>query len=393
MSGTGFDAAIDRRAVPALKWHELVLGKGGEDLFPCGVADMDFRAPDCVLEAMRARLEHGIFGYETVQPGLMPALAGWLEARHGWTVAPESLLRAPNILNAMSMVLCAFTEPGQGVIVQPPVFFDFFDILAENGRRAVENPLILRDGRYEMDFDDLEAKAAGEDVTMLFLCSPHNPMGRVWRAGELRRLGEICARHGVLVVSDEMHGDLALPGAAGFVPFAALGAGFAAGSVTCLSPAKSFNIAACSSAFTVVADPDRRTRLQAENSRLTVNKNNAFANVAMTAAYDSGGPWLDAVLGYLGGNLGLMRTRLAEMGGARLIEPEAGFLAWLDFRDLGLAPEALTAFLRGEAGWAPTRGEAFGTGGAGFARVNFACRRGALDAALDRLGAALAARR
>jgi len=266
----------------------------------------------------------------------------------------------------------------------------FFDIAKESGRRIVENPLVLQDGRYGMDFDDLERKAADPRVTMMFLCNPHNPVGRVWEAAELEALGEICIRHNVLVVADEMHADIVLPGHR-YIPFAALGPGHAANSITCLSPAKAFNIASCCAAFTIVADEDRRDRLQAMNSRLTVNKNNAFANAAMEAAYRDGAPWLNALLDYLVGNLGLVRERLAGLEPADLIEPEGTFLLWMDFRRLELAPAALHEFLRDRAGWAVTRGAAFGPQGAGFARVNIACPRAVLARALDRLAAAVAA--
>ena len=223
---------------------------------------------------------------------------------------------------------------------------------------------------------------------MIFLCNPHNPVGRVWQEEELRRLGDICARHDVLVVSDEIHGDVVFPGNS-YVPFAALGADYAANCITCVSPAKSFNIAACCSAFTVIADAARRAAFQAENSRLTVNKNNAFANVAMEAAYRDGASWLNAVLAYLAKNVDSVRTRLAVSAAVDMIEPEGTFLLWLDFRKLGLRPDELTRFLRRDAGWAVTRGEAFGAEGAGFARLNIACTRAQLDAALDRLMSAV----
>ena len=381
---TPFDEAVDRRRVPALKFHPMVLGPDGGDLFAAGVADMDFKAPPAVLAALQRRLDHGVFGYEAVPDGLLPALTGWLEARHGWRVDESHILRAPNVLNALAMALCLFTEEGDGVIVQPPVFFDFFDILRENKRRQVSNPLRLQDGRYEMDFDDLEEKAADPRAKMIFLCNPHNPVGRFWTADELRRLGDICARHGILVVADEMHGDLAFDGHS-YTPFASLRPDHAANCITCLSPAKTFNIAACCSAFTVIADDARRQAFQAENSRLTVNKNNAFANVAMESAFTDGGPWLDAVLAYLQDNAALVRRRLEKLPAVDLIEPEGTFLLWLDFRKLGLAPDALTAFLREKAKWAVTRGQAFGAEGAGFARLNIACPRAKLAVALDRL--------
>ena len=386
----GFDAPVDRREVPALKVHPMMLGADGEGLFPAGVADMDFRAPPCVLEAVQKRFAHGVFGYETIQPGLIPALTGWMERRHGWQIDRNHILRAPNVLNALAMAVNLFSDPGGKVIVQPPVFFDFFDILKENNREAVLNPLVLQAGRYEMDFEDLERKAADPATRLMLLCNPHNPVGRVWREEELRRLGEICLQHGVLVVSDEIHGDLAFDGPR-HMPFAALGPEHAANSVTCLSPAKSFNIAACCAAFSVVPDEGRRVALLEANSRLTINKNNAFANVAMEAAYSGGAAWLEAALGYIQANAALMQHRLEKMPGVSLIPPEGTFLMWVDFRALGLEPAELTAFLRQKAGWGVTRGNSFGEEGRGFARVNIACRRAILKTALDRLEAALSA--
>jgi len=384
-----FDEEIDRRAVPALKTHRIVLGEGGEALFAAGVADMDFRAAPPVLDAMRRRLEHGVFGYEAVPDGLIPALTGWLQTRHGWQVDPGHILRAPNVLNILAIAASLFTKQGDGIIVQPPVFFDFYDIIRENGRHLVSNPLILEDGRYRIDFDGLEKLAASPRNQMLYLCNPHNPVGRVWDKDELTRLGEICARHNVLVVSDEIHGDITYAGHA-YTPFAALGPKFAANAITCLSPAKSFNIASCCSAFTVISDDAKRQAFQTENSRLTVNKNNALASAAMEAAYRDGGPWLDAVLEYLAGNLAEVRTRLDKMPQVTLIEPDGTFLLWIDFRGLGLDADALTRFLRLEAGWAVTRGPAFGDEGTGFARLNIGCPRAKLVAGLDRLAGALA---
>lgn len=383
-----FDEDIDRRAVPALKVHPNVLGQDGADLFPGGVADMDFKPPPAVLSAMRDRVAHGVFGYEAVPYGLLPALTGWFQDRHGWTVDPSHILRAPNVLNILAMAARVFTKEGDGVIVQPPVFFDFYDIIAENNRRLVANPLLLRNGRYEMDFAGLARVAADPNVTMLYLCNPHNPVGRVWMPAELLQLGAICRAHGVLVVSDEIHGDVTFPGHH-YTPFATLSDEDARNSIICISPAKSFNIAACCAAFSIVIDANRRAMLQAENSRLTVNKNNAFSNVAMEAAYLHGEPWLDAALAYINENLSLVRSRLSKLNEVDMIEPEGTFLLWLDFRKLGLPPEQLTAFLRQGAKWAITRGPAFGDEGVGFGRLNIAGKREHLTDALDRLDRAL----
>lgn len=384
------DEDTDRSSVPALKVHPLVLGQDGEGLFAGGVADMDFKAPPVVLNALRKRLDHGVFGYETVPDGLLPALINWLSVHHGWRVDPMHILRAPNVLNALAIAASLFSEEGDGIIVQPPVFFDFFDILKENRRSLISNPLMLENGRYRMDFEDLEQKASGPRTKMIYLCNPHNPVGRVWTRNELRMLGDICARHNVLVVSDEIHGDITFYNHA-FTPFSSLGLEYADNCISCLSPAKSFNIASCCSAFTVISNQGLRQAFQVENSRLTVNKNNAFASVAMEAAYRDGGEWLEATLEYLERNVELVRARLKDIPGVNLIEPEGTFLLWLDFRGLALQPDNLTAFLREKANWAVTRGQAFGPEGNGFARLNIACTRAKLDAALNNLANAIAA--
>ncbi|MGI9365738.1 MAG: MalY/PatB family protein [Rhizobiaceae bacterium] len=387
-----FDDVINRRNVPALKVHQMVLGEDGMDLFPAGVADMDFRAPQPVLAAMSQRLAHGVFGYETLPDGLYPALTGWMKDRHGWGIDPNYILRAPNVLNSLAMAANLFTNPGDGIIIQPPVFFDFADIIAENGRRLVENPLVLAAGRYEMDFGCLEASAADPRTKMLFLCNPHNPVGRVWSKLELAKLGEICRQHDVLVVADEIHGDITFAGHT-YTPFATVSNADALNSITCLSPAKSFNIAACCGAFTIVPDEGRRNAFKVENSRLTVNKNNAFANVAMEAAYKYGGTWMESAISYIEGNLSLVRASLNDIPKVTLIEPEGTFLLWLDFRAMNLSQDDLTRFLRVDAGWAITRGVSFGKVGEGFGRLNIACPRTHLQQALDGLNNAFSKKR
>lgn len=389
MSHFDFDQQIDRREVPALKVHPMVLGEDGAGLFAAGVADMDFKAPPPVLAALQKRLDHGVFGYEALPDGLIPALTDWQLKRHKWRLDPAHILRAPNVLDSLAIAASLFSGKGDGIIVQPPVFFDFYDIIRENGRVLLSNPLILENGRYQMDFAGLEALAALPHARLLFLCNPHNPVGRVWSRAELQRLADICQRHNVLVVSDEIHADITFKGHS-YTPFAALSQAAALNSITCISPAKSFNIAACCASFTIVPDEARRTAFQAENSRLTVNKNNAFASVAMEAAYRDAGPWLDAAINYIADNLALVRACLADIPEVILIEPEGTFLLWLDLRGLGLGPDALTAFLRQHAGWAVTRGTAFGNEGHGFARLNIATPRARLSAALEQFRASVA---
>jgi cystathionine beta-lyase len=379
-----FDEAINRREVPALKTHPMVVGDDGEHLFAAGVADMDFKAPPAVLEAMQKRLDHGVFGYEAAPAGLQPALMRWLRVQHGWHVEQKHILTSPNILTALAMAASLFTDEGDAVIVQPPVFFDFFDVLGENHRHIAENPLIFEQGHYRIDFEDLEEKARNPKTRMIYLCNPHNPVARVWSEAELRRLGDICNRNNVLVVSDEMHADLVFTGKR-YTPFASLGPEYAANCISCISPAKTFNIASCCAAFTLIADDRMRKAFQVENSRLSVNKNNPFANVAMEAAYSAGAPWLEAAISYLERNVDLVRDSLRDIPGIELVEPEGTFLIWVNFNGLGLEPNELDDFLRNKAGWSVTRGHSFGKQGDGFARVNIACTRARLEAALDSL--------
>jgi len=381
---SSFDEEINRHEVPTLKTHPMVVGQDGADLFAAGVADMDFKAAPPVIEAMQKRLDHGVFGYETVPSGLQPALMQWLRNRHDWPVQADHILTSPNILTALAMAASLFTDEGDAVIVQPPVFFDFFDVLNENHRETVQNPLIFDQGRYRIDFDDLENRAASPKTKMIYLCNPHNPVGRVWNELELRTLGDICNRHGVLVVSDEMHADLAFSGHK-YTPFASLGAEYAENCITCISPAKTFNIASCCAAFTLIANDDMRKAFQIENSRLSVNKNNPFANVAMEAAYSSGAPWLEAVIAYLESNVAMVRNSLRNIPGIELVEPEGTFLLWINFNGLEMEPDELYAFLRNEAKWSITRGHSFGKEGNGFARVNIACTRAKLETALGNL--------
>ncbi len=384
-----FDENIERRQVPAMKTHTMVLGDGGNDLFAAGVADMDFKAPPYVLDALQRRLDHGIFGYEAVPEGLLLALITWLKQRHGWQVNEEHILRSPNILNSLALAASLFAEEGDNIIVQSPVFFDFYDVVKENHRNLESNPLILKKGRYEFDFEGLERIASKPKSKILFLCNPHNPVGRVWTRDELTQLGDICLRNNVIVVSDEIHADIVFAGHQ-YTPFASISAEFSDNSITLISPAKSFNIASCCSSFTIISNEAKRKAYQIENSRITANKNNAFASAAMQAAYTSCGPWLDGALDYLQSNLKFLRKELESISGVTLIEPQGTFLAWLDFRALGFTPDELTSFLKQQARWAVTRGQAFGVEGEGFARVNIACTRSTLKTALERLSSAVA---
>lgn len=381
-----FDEEVDRTTTPSLKHRDVGCA---DQVFAGSVADMDFKAPPAILSALRERLEHGIFGYECAPADLYPSLIDWMARRHGWVIAQEAILRAPTVLNTTATAVALFTAPGDGVLIQPPVFADFYATLRAHNLHIVENPLLLINGRYYMDFDDLEVKASYPTTRIMFLCNPHNPVGRLWTAEELMRAGEICHRHGVLVVSDEMHADLVLPGYK-YTPFASLGPMHSLNSITCLSPAKAFNIASCCSSFAIIPDEIKRELFVKENSRLNVNKNNALANTAMLAAYQQGEPWLEALRLYLQGNVDLFKEHLRDIPSVRLIEPEGTFLIWVDFRDLKLNSDELKHFIREEVKWVVHCGDVFGIQGTGFARVNIACTRARLSSALISLKRAIA---
>jgi cysteine-S-conjugate beta-lyase len=362
----------------------------GEDLFAAGVADMDFAVADPILGALHARLGHPVFGYERLADGLLPALTRWLAERHRWAVSPSSVVCVSNVVHLLVMAISLFTAEGDSVIVQPPVYNRFFDVVRANGRRLLTSALVLEHGRYRMDFADLEAMASQPTARLLLLCNPHNPVGRVWSADELRKVGDICARHGVLVVSDEIHGDIVFRGHH-YTPFASLGPAYARNCVACTSPAKTFNLASCSFAFAVVQDSQKRAALLAECDRLLANKNpNAFASAAMEAAYRAGGAWLEGVLTYLQRNVSVVDAYLREhLPRVRMIQPEGTFLVWLDFRRLDLDAAALHTLLREHAKWVVSPGPSYGAEGCGFARVNIACPTVRLLRALRSLDAAV----
>lgn len=391
-----FDEIIDRNDFPTMKWDRAFLADhfGHAEAIPMSVADMDLPAPAAVMAACQRRADHGIYGYEYRPEGYFSALEGWYARRHGWQMDRQQMEQCPSILNAVAVLLEQHSEPGDGVILQVPVFFEFRSVIKSSGRQVVKNPLRLVEGRYEMDFADLAAKAALAQNKILILCNPHNPVGRVWTAAELARVAEICAQHNVLVIADEIHGDFAFPPHA-YTPYLPVAQGVVSGAapnaVACISPAKSFNISGVVDALAIIPDDAHRQRFHDFAHRYQTNKTNVFASAAVEAAYTQGGPWLDALLAYLQDNVALIRSFLdANIPGVRLIEPEGTFLVWLDFTALGLDAKALQRFLGEEAQVALSQGYWFGREGAGFARMTIGCPRSTVQRALDQLAEAVA---
>ena len=399
-----FDREIDRRGTCATKWEfiqreDTALELERTDRFfgegrtlPMWVADMDFPCPQPVIEALVTRATHGIYGYSSPSEAYIQSVIQWMKRRQGWEIAPESICIAPGVVPALCMLVQAFTHPGEGVLIQPPVYYPFAAAIERNGARVVRNPLILEGGQYRMDFEDLERKAADPQVKMAILCSPHNPVGRVWEAEELRRFAEICRANDVLIISDEIHGDLIYPGRT-FTPFAALGKALAEQAVICTAPSKTFNLAGLHMSNIIVPDPRLRQRFQQALLKNGLTGVNPFGLAASTAAYDEGEDWLEQVLEYLDGNLTALRQHLRHhVPQITLIEPQGTYLAWLDCRQLGLSRPALHRLMLERARVYLDEGHIFGEEGEGFERMNIACPRPVLREALDRIQQAVHSR-
>lgn len=382
------DQRIDRNIYPSMKWNKASWQEhfGSDDLLPFWVADMDFPAPKVVIDSLLARVQHGIFGYEYKKEAYYEALFGWYANRHGWVINPNDLEPCPSVLNAIAILINQHSEQGDGIIVQPPVFFEFRMVIRSNGRRIIKNPLKLVNDQFQMDFADLESKCADPRNKILILCNPHNPIGKVWTRDELIRVGEICQKHHVLIISDEIHGDIIYPPHR-YTPFVSISDEISQTSVTCISPAKTFNIAGMVDAMVIIPNETHRNQFHDFSHCYQINKNNVFASAAIEAAYSQqGGQWLDELLVYLQANIEFLRSYLVEnIPQIKLIEPEGTFLVWLDFRDLELGAKDLASFLAHKARIALNPGHWFGREGAGFARMNIACPRSTLEEALLRL--------
>jgi cystathionine beta-lyase len=383
-----FDKVIDRTGTESLKWvfPRKVLGVG--DAIPMWVADMDFEAPPEVVEAVARRAAHGIYGYPIVPPGFWESVIAWQRTRHGWEVSKQWLAKAPGVVPAVNFCVRALTRPGDGVVIQTPVYFPFFDAVRNNGRELVRSPLTFAGGRWAMDFEGLE-RAFRAGARMLILCSPHNPVGRVWTRAELERLGAICVKHDVLVVSDEIHAEIVFRGHR-HVPFASLSPEIAARTVTCLAPSKTFNIPGLGMAVVIASNPGLLEAFKAESGRAGFELGQIFGIVGLEAAYRHGAEWLEGLLAYLEDNADFAAMAFAEkLAPLRFLKPEGTYLALLDCRDLEVESAKLDAYFLENARVYFNDGTIFGEELRGFVRMNFACPRSILREALGRIGAFL----
>lgn len=376
-----FDVIVSRCGTNSYKWDSMQADK---DVLPLWVADMDFRTAPAITEALAKRVQHGIFGYVRVPDEYYTAVTRWFERRHDWHIDKEWMIYTSGVVPAISAVIKALTEPGDGVVVQTPVYNCFFSSIRNNGCRIVSNPLIYEGGTYHIDFDDLECKTAESGVKLLLLCNPHNPAGRVWTREELSRIGEICQRNNVMVISDEIHCELVFPGHT-YTPFASVCKEHLWNSVICVSPSKSFNIAGLQIANIIARDEEVRRRIDHAININEVCDVNPFGIEATIAAYNDGEDWLMQLLDYLKVNYDLLRdffhTHLPEIPVTKL---EGTYLVWTDCRMFNQPSDALQSRLLEETGLWLNSGTMYGAEGEGFLRWNIACPRIVLQDALER---------
>ena len=385
-----FDKIIDRKGTGAVKFDAIEKVFGKDDLLPLWVADMDFETPDFIVEAMKERLEHPIFGYPTELPDYRPSICDWIESHHQWKIQKEWLCFIPGIVKGIGIAINALLEKGDKVIIQPPVYHPFRLVPQKNHHEVVFNPLReLPEGGYEMDFENLE-EICDEKCKMLILANPHNPAGITWSSETLRKLASFCHKRGIIVISDEIHCDMALFGNK-HIPFAAVSAEAAACSITFGAPSKTFNIAGIVSSYAIVPDPVLRKRFFDWVDANEFGAAHIFAPIATIAAYRKGEDWRLQLLKYLEENIEFVITYCKEnIPQIKPLRPQASFLIWLDCRALGLDHDQLIDLFINKAGLALNDGEMFNPGGEGFMRLNVGCPRKVLETALENLKAAIA---
>lgn len=384
-----FDELIERKGTGTMKWDNLEKQFGHDDLLPLWVADMDFRSPQPVIDAIINRANHGIYGYTRMKDSYFQSIIDWYKRRYNWDLNREWFVFAPGVVPAIIFAIRAFSRPGDKVIVQSPVYYPFYESVELNGRHILNNSLKLVNGHYEMDFEDLERKAKDPRAKMMILCNPHNPVGKVWNSEELTRLGEICNENGIIVIADEIHSDLRYPGIT-FTNYASISEEFAQNSITCTAASKTFNLAGLQISNIII--PNRVLRKRYENimDSSKAVRPNSFAADAVEAAYNQGEEWLEELMHYIKENLSFLKNYIKDnIPQVTVIEPEGTYLVWMDFRRIEPDPHKLEELLLGDAKVALDEGYIFREGGEGFERINIACPRSVLELALKQIADAV----
>lgn len=390
-SNIDFDKIVDRKNTNCLKYDFAVKRGKPENILPLWVADMDFKVCDEVIEAIQNRTQHGIYGYSEVKEEYFEALQKWMKEKHNWYIESSWLVKTPGVVFALAMAVKAYTEPGDSVIIQQPVYYPFSEVIKDNNRKIVDNTLVLGDdGKYHIDFEDFERKVKDNNVKLFLLCNPHNPVGRVWSREELEKLGEICTRHNVIVISDEIHQDFVFKGK--HQVFANINEDLKNRTITCTAPSKTFNLAGLQISNIIIPNKKLKLEFIKEVNAAGYSQLNTLGLTACEAAYKYGGKWHDELIKYLISNIDFLRNYLNErIPQVKLIEPEGTYLVWIDFRGLGLTEEEREDLIINKAGLWLDSGAIFGEAGEGFERINIACPRSILEEALQKLEIAIKA--
>lgn len=384
-----FDEVIDRKNTNSLK-YDFALERGKpEDVLPLWVADMDFRTPDTIIKEMQKSIQHGIFGYSECKQDYYLTLKNWFLNRFDWKIEEEWLVKTPGVVYAIATAIRALTKEGDAVLIQRPIYYPFSEVIIANGRKLINNALIYENGAYHIDFEDFENKIKENNVKLFLLCSPHNPVGRVWTKEELMKIGDICVRNQVIIISDEIHADFTYKGFEHHV-FGSLKPEFLMNSIICTAPSKTFNLAGLQVSNILIANKDIRKRFKNEIQKTGYSQLNTMGLIACRAAYEHGAEWLDELKDYIEENLTFLRTYLKEhIPKIKLVEPQGTYLIWLDFQELAFEGEELDNIILHKAKLWLDKGIMFGIEGKGFQRINIACPRSILQKALDQLEAAI----
>ncbi|WP_159517607.1 MalY/PatB family protein [Sunxiuqinia indica] len=383
MKNYNFDELVDRTNTNSLKYDGRQMFFGTDDLLPLWVADMDFKTPDFIVEALKDRLEHEVLGYTYRSDSYSDAIIQWLDKRHNWKVKKEWISFSPGVVAGLTLAIDTYSKPGDEIIVQPPVYFPFYDSIKGLGRKMVENPLKLVGGRYTFDLDDLKQKITA-NTKMLLLCNPQNPGGMVWTKDELTELATICLENKVLIVSDEIHSDLVFDGHK-HIPLPTLSDEIANNCIVCMAGSKTFNIAGLTTSFVVIPNKKLFVRYERTLKVPHLHMGNIFGSIALETAYREGAGWVDQAVDYLQGNYRFLESYLADkLPKIKPMKPEATYLIWLDFSEYQLSDDELNAKLI-DAGVGLNRGVQFGKQGSGFMRINIGCPRATLEQALGRI--------
>lgn len=379
-----FNEVISRKNTRSVKWDMAGKVFQSEDVLPMWVADMDFQAPKEVNEALIKRAEHGIYGYTVIDDDVKNAVVNWLSDRHQWTIQPEWLTFSPGVVSSLHMAIEAFTEPGDKILIQTPVYTPFYTVIKAHGREMVKNPLIEKDQYFTIDFDDFEEKLK-TGVKAFILCSPHNPVGRVWKKEELEEIARLCLKYDVMIFSDEIHADLVFPGEK-HTPIASLSDEVLENTITCMAPSKTFNLAGLEASYVIAADAEKRKKLK--NQFLKSGYNgllNTMANTALEAAYTYGKPWLEELMQLLESHKNYVTEQLEEETNLKVTRSEGTYLLWLDCTGLGLSGKELKQFMIEKAKVGLNAGLDYGDEGEQYMRMNIACPRATLEEGVNRI--------